>query len=174
MSEEIVCVMATGTEDAGWYTGPNWVSLDSRQRWAADVRRLASDSVLPKLVVFPCRIPILQVKTNDLPATDGVSRGKTKEDEMESFKQMPGRQVSPRASFAAGALVGAIAVFVPFASSGHPDSRGEGASRSPVASTSAPVTASNGADAGLAASIRKNSSTSNEPSSEPTCDVQLD
>jgi hypothetical protein len=85
---------------------------------------------------------------------------------MESFEKMSGRHMSPRVSFATGALVGAIAVFVPFASSGHAGSRVEAVSqRVPAAAKpAAPAVDSNPRDAGK----------SDEPSNEPVCDVQLD
>ena len=99
------------------------------------------------------------------------------------------KKVSPGLSFAAGMLVGAIAVFVPLSSAGHAGpnidlsrQRSPGAARS-----SAPATGPNflwwiGDDPRLPAKARKaaseepkqDSAGAKEASNTDTCDVQLD
>lgn len=86
------------------------------------------------------------------------------------------KQVSPSLSFAAGALVGAIAVFVPLTSSGHPGSNFGGSAQSSPGGvrSSVSVAGRNAGDADSASSTKQDSSTSNVVSNETTCDVQLD
>jgi hypothetical protein len=84
-----------------------------------------------------------------------------KEDTMGSKKRM-----SVGMGFAAGALVGAIAVFVPFASAGHPrtDARQGAQPRRSVRKPAAPP----------AVPKKDAARDSSEASSDAACDVQLD
>jgi hypothetical protein len=98
----------------------------------------------------------------------------------------PVKQMSPGLTFAAGTLVGAIAVFVPFSSAGHAGPNIDVAAQrsSAAVRSSAPETAPNflwwiGDDPRLAAKAQK--AVSEEPkqdsanaSNTDTCDVQLD
>ena len=74
------------------------------------------------------------------------------------------RKMSVGVSFAAGALFGAIAVFVPFVSAGHPRT----ASRPAAESSGKPAAAA------PAASKKDAVRDSKEASSDASCDVQLD
>jgi hypothetical protein len=76
------------------------------------------------------------------------------------------KKMSVGMGFAAGALVGAIAVFVPFASAGHPrtDARQSAEPRSSVRKPAAAP----------AASKKDAARDSTEAKSDAACDVQLD
>ncbi len=78
------------------------------------------------------------------------------------------RQVSPGLTFAAGTLVGAIAVFVPLKSAGHPGSRVEGPAKISPGEVRPSV------DAASASRLKEDASEPREASNEATCDVQLD
>lgn len=97
------------------------------------------------------------------------------EDPMDAFRRMSGRKMSRPAAFAAGALVGAITVFVPFATLRHPGRRAEAASRPPAGwvRASAPTSASR-IPAGAPSSIPSDPTKPRDTSDEPGCDVQLD
>lgn len=90
--------------------------------------------------------------------------------------KMSGKHVPPGLSFAAGTLVGALAVLVPLTSAGHPgpnvkrsEQRSPGAVRS-----SAPAAAPSTVAAGSTSSTKQDSGKSDESSNAATCDVQLD
>ncbi len=90
---------------------------------------------------------------------------------MTTFARKSGRQISPGLSFAAGTLVGAIAVFVPLGPLGH-RSQLEGSSRR--SQPPAPAAGSNAIAASPASSAQRDSVKPNDASNEATCDVQLD
>ncbi len=78
--------------------------------------------------------------------------------------KMPRRQMGSAMVFGAGALVGAITVFVPFASFGHPGPRAGRVER-PSTHASRPATGAGARDRGQEPTENDNAS---------TCDVQLD
>ncbi|MDQ6893874.1 MAG: hypothetical protein M3167_14475 [Acidobacteriota bacterium] len=85
-------------------------------------------------------------------------------------------KVSAGMGFAAGALFGAIAVFVPFVSVGHPRTNGERAGERVSSSPSTPAAGARRTEAkkGAAASTKTDASEPPKASNEASCDVQLD
>ena len=98
---------------------------------------------------------------------------------MEKPEKMPGRRLSPGVVFTVGALAGAIAVFVPLVSLGHPgprvarpelpSSRAVGTARVSPPQTGG-ATAPGAPDAGTSS----RAAGSNGPDNAAGCDVQLD
>jgi hypothetical protein len=95
---------------------------------------------------------------------------------MKTPRKTSRNQMSPSLIFAAGTLVGAIAVFVPLTSAGHSGSDVERSGQRALGAvrSSAPAAGAKAVDADSATSTKQDSSKSDEPSNEGTCDVQLD